>query len=236
MKVRRRDPDDGHWRAFDHQRAADDGGASVEAPLPQSMTDHRDRAVAAAACRVVCRQQGPPNRCADAEDLKRVAAHPHRRDRLRLALDVHRRQRPREHAVEQPATADVLEGGVAEHLGAPVLRGSDGRECGELVRTIHRERPQKHAVDEREHRKRAPDAERKRGHGGTADDGRHDLLICCRILESHKMPPVALAPGTRLGPYEISAQIGVGGMGEVYRATDTQLKRGLMVVHWEGES
>ena len=31
---------------------------------------------------------------------------------------------------------------------------------------------------------------------------------------------MALASGTRLGPYEIAAQIGVGGMGQVYRATD----------------
>ena len=36
---------------------------------------------------------------------------------------------------------------------------------------------------------------------------------------------MALTPGTRLGPYEVTAQIGVGGMGEVYRATDTKLKR-----------
>jgi Tol biopolymer transport system component len=36
---------------------------------------------------------------------------------------------------------------------------------------------------------------------------------------------LALAPGTRLGVYEIVAQIGEGGMGQVYRATDTKLKR-----------
>ena len=36
---------------------------------------------------------------------------------------------------------------------------------------------------------------------------------------------MALTPGTRLGPYEVTAQIGAGGMGEVYRARDTKLNR-----------
>jgi Tol biopolymer transport system component len=34
-----------------------------------------------------------------------------------------------------------------------------------------------------------------------------------------------LAPGSKLGPYEIGAPLGAGGMGEVYRAKDTRLER-----------
>src|SRR5207247_3374687 len=40
---------------------------------------------------------------------------------------------------------------------------------------------------------------------------------------------LALIPGTRLGPYEIVALLGAGGMGEVYRAKDTRLERGVAV-------
>ena len=38
-----------------------------------------------------------------------------------------------------------------------------------------------------------------------------------------------LAPGTRLGPYEVLALVGAGGMGEVYRARDSRLNRDVAI-------
>jgi Tol biopolymer transport system component len=43
------------------------------------------------------------------------------------------------------------------------------------------------------------------------------------------MSAMTLAPGTRLGPYEIVSRLGAGGMGEVFRARDTRLDRSVAV-------
>jgi len=49
------------------------------------------------------------------------------------------------------------------------------------------------------------------------------------LLQSALPNRVALGKGARLGPYEIVSLIGAGGMGEVYRARDTTLKRDVAI-------
>ena len=45
----------------------------------------------------------------------------------------------------------------------------------------------------------------------------------------YNLAPMMLAPGTKLGSFEIVAPLGVGGMGEVYRARDTRLERSVAI-------
>jgi serine/threonine protein kinase len=40
---------------------------------------------------------------------------------------------------------------------------------------------------------------------------------------------MTLAPGTKLGPYEIKSPVGSGGIGEVYRARDPRLNRSVAI-------
>src|SRR5438105_15526063 len=49
------------------------------------------------------------------------------------------------------------------------------------------------------------------------------------IIALHADTLMSIAPGTRLGPYEILSAIGAGGMGEVYRGRDTRLARDVAV-------
>src|SRR5262245_4431377 len=48
---------------------------------------------------------------------------------------------------------------------------------------------------------------------------------CDRRARPDELSFANMNPGTRLGPYEVVAPLGAGGMGEVYRARDTRLER-----------
>lgn len=43
------------------------------------------------------------------------------------------------------------------------------------------------------------------------------------------MGPLPLAPGSRIGSYELTSLLGEGGMGVVYRARDTKLQRDVAI-------
>src|SRR2546426_12529824 len=61
--------------------------------------------------------------------------------------------------------------------------------------------------------------------GSFLDNPAMDVAARAMVGDSAPKPSLSLPAGTRLGSYEIVAQLGVGGMGEVYRARDTTLRR-----------
>jgi serine/threonine-protein kinase len=72
----------------------------------------------------------------------------------------------------------------------------------------------------------------RKGHINLRSRQVSSIAVCCSfgrysVVESSEI--MALAAGTKLGPYAILAPIGAGGMGEVYRAHDTQLDRDVAI-------
>src|SRR5687767_6561968 len=57
---------------------------------------------------------------------------------------------------------------------------------------------------------------------------RHEQTLCLLHVWL-KCVPLSAPPHARLGPYEVSAQLGAGGMGEVYRARDSRLGRDVAI-------
>jgi eukaryotic-like serine/threonine-protein kinase len=106
--------------------------------------------------------------------------------------------------------------GVAEDDVEPRVRARrDGRRCPEVA--VRR------SVEQREERGAALAA----GQHVLSNYARTRVARFARIAGSPIIQPLALAlaPGLRLGAYEVIAQIGAGGMGEVYKAHDTKLNR-----------
>ncbi len=59
--------------------------------------------------------------------------------------------------------------------------------------------------------------------------GRNAVRFASPWIDYNHLTPMPLQTGARLGPYQILAPLGAGGMGEVYRARDTKLNRDVAI-------
>src|SRR5215471_2121017 len=70
---------------------------------------------------------------------------------------------------------------------------------------------------------------RQRGWGGTSLKSYSELFRSSESIGYNRADFMAITIGQQLGSYEITALLGKGGMGEVYRARDTKLKRDVAI-------
>ena len=140
-----------------------------------------------------------------------------------------RTSRDDEAVVDEDVLLDV-EGGVpAFEIASPVV--GNALVQGEVLcpgRRLNRigldEAERVDGVLERDGRKKA------------SRDGKFAEIVQCHVhpertihLAHNARSHIMLSAGTRLGPYEIVAAVGAGGMGEVYRARDTRLARDVAI-------
>ena len=117
--------------------------------------------------------------------------------------------------LEQDATHERIARGTIDGVGERLIH--EARQRVLLFRPVQRQR--QHAADclncARDRSCRSPD-DWSRSLRSSQD---------CSRPRSYNHATLAITPGARLGPYEIVSPLGGGGMGDVYRATDTRLER-----------
>jgi hypothetical protein len=173
----RRDAHDCQRLAVDEQLLADDIGAAGEAPLPEVVTEHDQRV--AAWRPIVVRAEDPAHRGGHPEHAEERAGHQLAVDTLAhaVATDVQLRRGAGEDAVEprrfvpQVGEHRPRELGAVAHRAA-VLLDVAGMELDERLRLPHRQRAQRHLIQQREDGAVGADPERDRDDGDEGKEGR----------------------------------------------------------------
>ena len=164
-----RDADDGERDSIEQQRLADRVRRAAEPLLPVVVADHGGGTVRRAPP-VVCVGEGPPEDGGDAQDVEEPSARVQAVDELGLSRrrGVEAVGRPCGRAVEEGRTVTNLFPDRIRPRVAVLVEGDDR----ELLRRLHRQRPQHQRVEDRKNRRVGADPQRERQDRDGGDDRR----------------------------------------------------------------